>query len=117
MKFYKNCCNSFKAHKTNIKQNVQVISVKFAKDLQKNQFAIILGKKCGNCNSRLNKLCDGALSFSADTDFTRHSTDDEEIICAGQISNSQLNTSLSEFLKEFGTRVNCIFSEHFASGL
>ena len=48
MKFYKkNCCNPFKTHKTTIKQNLRVISVKFAKDQQKNQLAIIPGKVCG----------------------------------------------------------------------
>ena len=51
--------------------------------------------------SRLNKLCDGALSSSSNADFTRHSTDGEENTCIGQISNCQLNTSLSEFLPEF----------------
>ena len=45
----KNCCNPFKTPKTTIKRNLQVISVKFAKDQQKNQLAIIPGKKvCGN---------------------------------------------------------------------
>ena len=45
----KNCCNPFKTRKTTIKRNLQVISVEFAKDLQKNQSAVIPGKKvCGN---------------------------------------------------------------------
>ena len=37
----KNCCNPSKTHKTTIKQNLRVISVNFAKDLEKNQLAII----------------------------------------------------------------------------
>ena len=41
MIFTKNCCNTFTTHKTTIKQNFRVISVKFAKDLKKNQLAII----------------------------------------------------------------------------
>ena len=41
----KNCCNSFKTPKTTIKRNLQAIRVKFAKDQQKNQLAIIPGKK------------------------------------------------------------------------
>ena len=93
----KYCCNPFKTHKNNIKRNLQVISVKFAKDLQKNQFAIIPGRKvCRNGKSRLNKLCEGTSSSSSDTDFTRHSTDGEENTCVGQISSCQLNTSLSQ---------------------
>ena len=90
----KYCCNPFKTHKNNTKQNLQIISVKFAKDLQKNQFAIIPGRKvCGNCKSKLNKLCEGISSSSSDTDFTRHSTDGEENTCVGQMSSCQLNTS------------------------
>ena len=63
--------------------------------------------------SRLNKLCDGALSSSSNADFTRHSTDGEENACIGQISNCQLNTSLSAFYQSLN---NCIFSECFVSG-
>ena len=39
------CCNPFKTHKNTVKQNFRVTSVKFTKDLQKNQLAIIPGKK------------------------------------------------------------------------
>ena len=45
----KNYCSRFKTHKSTIKRNLQVISVKFAKHQQKNQLAIIPEKKvCGN---------------------------------------------------------------------
>ena len=35
----KNCCNPFKTQKTTIKRNLRDMSLKFAKDQQKNQFA------------------------------------------------------------------------------
>ena len=45
----KNCCNPFKTHKSTIQRNLRVLSVKFAKGQQKNQSAIIPGKKvCEN---------------------------------------------------------------------
>ena len=98
----KNCCNSFKTHKTTIKRKLRVISVEFAKDLQKNQLAIYSRKK-SFWKSRLNKLCEVALSSYSDTDFTRlnRPTDGEENTCTGQISNCKLNTSLIKFLQGF----------------
>ena len=43
----KNCCNPFKTLKITIKQNLQLISVKLARDLQKNKLPTISGKTVG----------------------------------------------------------------------
>ena len=51
----KNCCNPFKTHKSTIKRNLQVMSVKFAKDQQK--------------KNQLPRLCCGTL-FSFLVDLT-----------------------------------------------
>ena len=49
----KNCCNPFKTLKSTIKRNLQVMSVKFAKDQQKNQLARLC---CGTLFSFLDDL-------------------------------------------------------------
>ena len=49
----KNCCNPSKTHKTTNKRNLQVISVKFAKYLQKNYLALLC---CGILCSFLDDL-------------------------------------------------------------
>ena len=65
------------------------------------------------------KLCDRALSFSSDADFTRHSSDGEGYSCAGQISNCQLNSFVRVYrsLTQQINTGNCIFSERFVSEL
>ena len=84
------CCNRFKIHKKNIGQSLQVICLKFAKELKEKEFLVIPGHKiCRNCKSQLNKLCEKASGMIYDTALRGDSTDSEET-CATSLSNSQL---------------------------